>query len=531
MSALAGTGGLVRLALRRDRVLLPAWIATFVLMVAFSASATADLYPTLASRVEAAGTLNASAALVAFYGRVYAPSVGALSLIKMGGLGTAMLAILAFLLVIRHSRTEEEAGRLDVLGSLAVGRQAPLTAALTIGFGASLSIGVLSAVGLIAAGLPVAGSVAFGLAWGAAGCAFAAVGGLAAQLTTGGRAAAGVAAVFLGVAYLLRAVGDTTGHGAASWLTWLSPVGWSQQVRPFADERWPVLVLLALFTIAVTTGAYQLSARRDLGAGLWADRPGAAVPGRSLASPTGLVWRLQRGTVLAWGVGVLLVGATVGSIATQVEGFVDSPAAKDFIAKLGGTQAITDAYLALELGMIGAVVTVLGMQTAMRPHGEEEARRADLVLSTATGRVGWLLGAVLVAVGVTAGVILLGGAASAAGYASQAPGADIGRVVLGAAVQIPAACVLIGIVVATFGLLPRFTTATWGVLVAFLLVGQFGTVLGLPGWVMDLSPYAHVPRIPGGQVQAAPLLALSAIAAVLIAIGVAAFARRDVVGG
>ena len=128
-------------------------------------------------------------------------------------------------------------------------------------------------------------------------------------------------------------------------------------------------------------------------------------------------------------------------------------------------------------------------------------------------------------------MILLGGIASGAGYASQAPGADVGRVVLGAAVQIPAACVLIGIVVATFGLLPRYTTAAWGALVAFLLVGEFGTVLGLPGWVMDLSPYAHVPRIPGGQVQAAPLLVLSAIAMALIAIGIAAFARRDVAAG
>ena len=40
MSALTGTGQLVRLAVRRDRILLPAWIATFVVMVTFSASAT-----------------------------------------------------------------------------------------------------------------------------------------------------------------------------------------------------------------------------------------------------------------------------------------------------------------------------------------------------------------------------------------------------------------------------------------------------------------------------------------------------------
>ena len=43
MSALTGTGQLVRLAVRRDRILLPAWIATFVVMVTFSASATTEV--------------------------------------------------------------------------------------------------------------------------------------------------------------------------------------------------------------------------------------------------------------------------------------------------------------------------------------------------------------------------------------------------------------------------------------------------------------------------------------------------------
>jgi ABC-2 type transport system permease protein len=452
-------------------------------------------------------------------------------MIKMGGLGTSMLAFLALFLVIRHSRGEEEAGRLDVVGAAAVGRQAPLTAALAVGFATSLAIGLLSAGGLIVAGLPPAGSIAFGLAWAGAGCVFAAVGGVSAQLTTGGRAAVGLATAVLGVAYLLRAVGDATGSEHATWVSWLSPIGWAQHMRPFAGERWAVLLLLVVCALALTAGSFALSARRDLGSGVLADRPGAAVAAPSLASPAGLSWRLQRGAVLAWAAGVIVVGAIVGSIATQVEGILDNPAAKDLIATLGGTQALTDAYLALELGLLGSAVTILGMHTAMSPHAEEASWRADLVLSTATARARWLLGAVVIAVLVTAGVILLGGAASAAGYASQAPRADIGRVVLGAAVQIPAACVLIGIVVATFGLLPRFTTATWGVLVALLIIGQFGTVLGLPAWVMDLSPYAHVPRIPGGQVQAAPLLALSAIAAVLIAVGVAAFARRDVVGG
>ena len=51
---LAGTWPLVRLALRRDRVLLPAWILGFAGMAGFSASATVGLYPDESQRVTAA---------------------------------------------------------------------------------------------------------------------------------------------------------------------------------------------------------------------------------------------------------------------------------------------------------------------------------------------------------------------------------------------------------------------------------------------------------------------------------------------
>jgi ABC-2 type transport system permease protein len=37
----------------------------------------------------------------------------------------------------------------------------------------------------------------------------------------------------------VRAIGDAGPH----WLSWLSPLGWMQQLRPFADERWWVLLL------------------------------------------------------------------------------------------------------------------------------------------------------------------------------------------------------------------------------------------------------------------------------------------------
>ena len=50
MTSLAGTWPLARLALRRDRILLPAWVIVLGGLPVSTASATAALYPTQAGR-------------------------------------------------------------------------------------------------------------------------------------------------------------------------------------------------------------------------------------------------------------------------------------------------------------------------------------------------------------------------------------------------------------------------------------------------------------------------------------------------
>jgi len=155
---LAGTGALIRLGLRRDRWLLPLWIAGFALIAYSTARAGAELYPDVASRIEASTALNATASMVALFGRIYDPgSIGALSLIKYTAFMTAILAVLMVILTIRHTRSDEETGRLELLGGGRLGRDAPLASALTISLGANVVLGLLSAAGLAAGGLPAAG--------------------------------------------------------------------------------------------------------------------------------------------------------------------------------------------------------------------------------------------------------------------------------------------------------------------------------------------------------------------------------------
>jgi ABC-2 type transport system permease protein len=351
---------------------------------------------------------------------------------------------------------------------------------------------------------------------------------LTAQLVKSARAAAGMAGAVLGASYLLRAVGDASEGEGLGWLSWPSPVGWYHQARPYAGDRLWVLLLLLGLSAAVIALAYALEARRDFAAGLLPDRPGRATAAPGLRNPLALAWRLQRGTLLTWTIVFIVVGFVVGGLASNVGDFLESPEARELIEKLGGMGTLTDMFLAVELGFSAVFASVFGIQAVMRLRSEESGLRAEPVLATAVGRTRWAWSHLTLAlVGV---VVLLAAVGLSAGLARAMQEDDIGqlgRILVAALVQIPAVWVMIGIVMAAFGVVPRFVFVGWIFLVGFMLLGELGPLFELDRWVMDISPFANVPKLPGGDLTVAPLLWLTAIAAGLVALGLTTFRRRD----
>lgn len=524
-----GTGALLRLALRRDRVLLTAWIVGLAGMAGFSAAATVDLYPTEASRVEAAETINASAAVVALYGRIYdVTSLGAVSMIKLTALGAAIVGIVMLFMAIRHTRAEEEAGRLELLSGGRLGRLAPLTSTLVLITGASAVLALLTALANTAAGLPFAGSLAFGLGWGMCALVYGALGAVTAQVSMTARAARGLGLMILAITYVLRAVGDLAEPGP-SFLSWLSPIGWNQQLRAYSGERWWVLLLPLLATVALMALAYALRTRRDLGGALRDERPGPAT-GR-LRSVAGLAWRLQSRVLLGWAIAFALFGLILGSLASSVDKLLTSPAMKDFFEKIGGTAGLVDVFLGAEIAIIAAIAAAYGIAAADRLRSEEVDGRAEPVLATATTRVRWAWSHYAIALVGSAALMVLAGLAIGVG-ASVALGdwSQLGRIVVAALAQIPAVWVVTSLVMLAFGWVPRLTVVVWGLLAAFVVVGEFGSLWKLPTWVMDLSPLRHAPTLPVGSDGVLPVLVLLAVAAVISAVGLVGWRRRDLTG-
>jgi ABC-2 type transport system permease protein len=393
---------------------------------------------------------------------------------------------------------------------------------------ASLVLGVLLALAMIGQGLPAAGSVALGLEFAAAGSMFAAVGAVAAQLTTGAGAARGIAISAVGAAYMIRIPGDISD---ATWLSWLSPIGWVQRLQPYHDERWWVLVLPVAFTAALAATAVALSARRDVGAGLFPARLGPASAPAGLRTPLALAWRLHRGLLASWTVGFALVGVVLGGVAESVGDLVgDSQTMRDIIARIGGRAGLIDAYLAADLGLLGMVAAAYAIQATLRLRSEETAQRAEPILATAVGRLRWAASHLAFSVLGPTVALAAGGLAMGLTHGANTGdvGREVGRVLAGAAVQLPAVWVLAALAVALVGLAPKLAPAAWAGFALCLLIGLVGVALQLNQWLLDVSPFTHVPRIPGGTVSATPLVWLVVVALALGAAGLVGLRRRDI---
>lgn len=531
-SEFTGTWRLLRLYLRRDRIVLPLWVILLSLPLgSVYVKSTEKVYSTPDQLAHFAHTVNTSPAQLAMYGPVYNTTSGPAAGLWKAGMFFTIIGIATILTVIRHTRAEEETGREELLASTRLGRLANLTAALIVSCIGALATGLIGTASIKGAGVDGHGALAFGLALAGSGMVFAAVGAVAAQLSASARTARGIAFTVLAVTYVLRAVGDArAAAGPADPLSWFSPQGWSIQMRALSGDHWWVLLLHLATTIVLIGLAYALLRRRDIGAGLIAERPGAPVAAPSLAGPLGLAWRLQRGTLVAWTIGLglygLVIGSVVNGIANEVGG---SKSVEDIIARMGGATALEDAFITTAFTMLGLAAAAYAISATLRLNSEESADRAEIVLTGAVGRMRWalshlvfaLLGPIVLLV--VSGV--LGGLAY--GIAAHDVSGKLPRVLGAALIQLPAVWLFAGAAVLLFGVLPRWATVAWGVFTAGVALFLLGSIAGMPQWVLDIDPYSHLPKLPAEPFVWTPVVVLVVIAAVLTGLGLYAFRRRD----
>jgi ABC-2 type transport system permease protein len=526
MTAFTGVGPLVRFLLRRDRVYLPVWILAIVSIVYVSLGAVRGLYDTPATIAAYARTVEMSPASVAMAG----PPLG---LDQVGGILvyetslTALLgvALMAVFTVIRHTRREEDAGRVELLGSTVVSPHAVITAAVLVAAGASIVVGAGVSAAFLSEQQPLNESLLYGASIAVLGIVFTGVAAVAAQVMSHGRGAVGVSLGFLAVVFGIRAIGDV----GENFLVWLSPMGWVQQVGVYEHNRWWPLALAIGLTVVLLAATVAFESRRDLGSGIVPPRLGPATGGWLLHGPVGLAWRLQRGALVGWAVGVFGMGALLGSFSESIEDLIQENPAMAEVFAAEGAGSLVDAYMAISLLLLGIGAAAYAVSSALRLRSEESTGRLEPVLATGVSRSRWFAGSLLVTLATTSLLVASGGLGVGIAYAltSERP-EEVWAMIWASLVYLPAVLIVATVAVLLFGWAPRAAGVAWVVVAFTFVVGWLGTLLEIPQRVVDLSPFTHVPGVPAEAVAASPLLTMGLVAVAGVGLGWFGFLRRDI---
>ncbi|AXG13353.1 ABC transporter permease [Intrasporangium calvum] len=527
---LTGFGTLLRLIGRRDRVRVPLWILAITATQVAGAAAYPGLYPDAAARLVQAEVIGSSPAMKAMTGPGHGLddyTFGAMMTNEYLGLMVIFAALMSVFMVVRHTRAEEEEGRAELVRANVTGSAAALSAALTAAVLANVVLGLLVAAGMASLGIETIdwpGSLLYGAAFAAVGIVFAAIAAVTTQVTQFARAASGMAGAFIGAAYLLRAIGDVMDNG----LSWLSPIGWSQATAAYVDDNWWPIILSLPVAGALAALAFRLAGRRDVGAGLRAERRGVAQASRGLGTPLGLAWRLQRSTVMWWSIGMFVFGASYGSAIDVIEDYADNDVVADLVESMGGT-TLTDSYLAMIMGILAIVVSIFAVTAALRPRREETSGRAESVLATGVSRAEWYASHLVVALLGSVFILFVTGLGLGLAALGTATGGSIlGQVIPAMLAYTPAVWVVVGVAVLAVGWAPRAALAAWLLVVYAFFMRYMGALLDLPQWMMSLSPFSHIASLPAEDFRATPVILLTVIALAFIGLGLVGFHRRDV---
>lgn len=526
------TGRISRFIILRDRFRIPIWIISIAVFTFLVAISFADLYKTDEARHAVAQTMM-NPAMTAMVGKGYGLdnyTFGAMMAHQMLLMTALVVGIMSILLVTRHTRADEEEGRIELIRSLPVGRLSNLHATMLVLFVTNILLALVIGFGLYALGIEsmeLEGSLLYGAALGATGMIFSSITALFAQLSASSRGTLGLSFAFLGAAYLIRAIGDIGNET----LSWFSPFGWVLSSEVYVNNYWWPIILTVGVSICFVIISLYLNAIRDLESGFLPVKPGKKHASSFLLSTIGLTLRLQRTGLIFWAIGVFILGASYGSVLGDLESFIsENEVLEKFLTPTGGV-SLTEQFLTMLMAIISMICTIPPLMAMFKLRSEEKKNRTEFLLSRVISRIR-LMGSYFI-VSITVGYIMLSLAAIGLG--------SVGMPVLNgeinfstfyraAIVYLPAMWVMIGIAVFLIGLAPKRTGLTWIYLTFSFVVIYMGGLFQFPEWVGKLSPYGYIPKLPVEEMDFTKTSVLTFIALVLTVIGFIGYKNRNIHG-
>ncbi|WP_391119151.1 ABC transporter permease [Psychrobacillus sp. L3] len=526
------TGMLARFILRQNRLRIPIWIIALLLLTLSTATAFKDLYQTPEDRQAIAQTMlnPVMTSMVGYSNGLDNYTNGAMMAHQMLLFTAIAVAIMSILLVARHTRAEEEDGQMELIRSLPVGRLSNLNATVLVVSGTNILLAILMGFGLYALGIEsmdIEGSLLYGAALGATGIIFTGITAIFAQLSENSRGTIGLSFTVLILAYLMRAIGDVSNET----LSWFSPLGIPLKAEVYVHNYWsPILLLIGLALVLLAFALY-LNSIRDLEAGFLPSRPGKMHASPFLRSPIGLALRIQRTGLIAWAMGIFILGASYGSVLGDLESFFkDVEMMQALIRPVEGFSLI-EQFIPVLMTVLAMLCTVPALIIIFKLKSEEKKNHTEHLLSRGISRVR-ILGSYFV-ISIVSSVMMLFFAVIGLWSASAAmmdEPISFTTLFNAGMVYLPAIWTMIGLAVLLVGYIPQFTGFAWLYLVYSFVVVYLGGLLQFPNWMSNLSPYGHIPRLPVQEMDYMSVTVLLIIAIVLATAGFISYNRRDILG-
>jgi ABC-2 type transport system permease protein len=515
------------------------WGYVFGALIASSAVSYTRVYPTQAARDALAAAYGANKATSALFGPApQLQTVAGFTAFKISMTLLLLGAVWGLLTSTRLLRGEEDDGRWELLlAGQTTRRRAAAQALAGLGAGAC-ALWALTAILTVGVGLDSSVRIAarpalfFALAMTVTAVMFLAVGALASQLASTRRQAASYAAAFLGGCYALRMIADA-GVGLHG-LIWASPLGWAEQLRPFAGPQPLALLPIAAFTAVLAVASVRLAGLRDAGAGVLADRARAAPRLRLLSGPAGLAIRLARPAVLGWWTAIALSALLFGLIARSAGSTIAGSSAQGVLAKLGASGGGTDAVLGVCFLVLAVLIAFAAAGQVTAARAEESSGRLDHLLVGPVSRSRWLGGRLLIMVA----VLLAAGAAAGLfawlGAASQHSGTSLATLLEAGLNLVPPAVAIGGVGVLAFGVWPRRTAPVVYAVLAWSVLADIAAGFGGSGpasrWALDTSVFHQMASAPATAPNWTANGIMAAIGVACALLGGVAFNRRDLAG-
>src|SRR5690625_32329 len=440
--------------------------------------------------------------------------------------------IVSALHVVSHTRKEEDLGLTELVRSFQVGRQANSFATMIETIFINILLTLFIAVVMISFGadtITVEGSFVFGASIGMAGIIGAGIALVMAQIMPTSSAATGSSLGIIGLLYIVRAATDISNVD----LSMINPLGWSYLTYPFTDNDWTPLIIALIFIIIIVIIAFALEGARDMGAGYLPEREGRANAKKSLLSVRGLLFKINKGTIISWLIALVIMGAAYGSIYGDMQTFLESNEMMKQMFTHSGV-SIEESFTATIMMVMICLVSILPIVIVNKLFSEESRLHLSQIYATKITRSQLYWTSIGIAIFVSiAGVLLAAGGLGGTAIATMGGSSPMSMFDFLAAGYnfLPSVLFFIGLAALALGWVPKLGKLVYVYLTYSFLLNYYGGIVDLPEWFFKTAIQSWIPQMPIEDFDALIFITITVISIVLMVVGYLGYNQRDMYEG